>query len=90
MSVNQAILSSNDPDWKNARYFYFGCMEFGKDQMESGGYGTIFHPGGDQTFYKLASKVTLESYTDFADETEGFIIRGTGKFEDIRARWLIK
>lgn len=90
LNVHQAILSSDDPDWNNARYFYFGYYEFGKDQNEYSGYGSISHPGGDQTFYKIAGKITSESGTDRAGETEGFIIRGTGKFKDIKARWLIK
>ena len=90
LRVRQAILISDDPDWNNAHYFYFGYFDFGKDQNEISGYGLISHPGGDQTFYKLAAKYTSESGTDKAGETEGFIIRGTGKFKDIRARWLIK
>jgi hypothetical protein len=90
LRVRQAILSSDDPDWNNAHYFYFGYYDFGKDQNEFSGYGFISHPGGDQTFYKLAAKYTSESGADKAGETEGFIIRGTGKFKDIRARWHIK
>jgi hypothetical protein len=81
---------SDDPDWNNAHYFYFGYYDFDKDQNELSGYALISHPGGDQTFYKIAAKITSESGADIAGDTEGFIMRGTGKFKDIRARWHIK
>jgi hypothetical protein len=90
LTVRQAILSSDDQDWNNARIFELDYLDFGKDPDKYSGYGSILHPGGDQTFYKFTGKVTSGSGADSAGETEGFFIRGTGKFEDIRARWLLK
>ena len=55
------------------------------------GYGVITHPGGDQTFIKFASRLTSETgVIEVTGEHEGFFIGGTGKFKDIKARWLLK
>lgn len=89
LTVDRAILSSDDPDWNNAHLFFFSYIEFRKDQQQSG-YGSITHPGGDQTYIKFVDKETSASGAEGAGETEGFFILGTGKFEDIKARWLLK
>jgi hypothetical protein len=61
-----------------------------KDEQYKG-YGSITHPGGDQTvFVEFRDKTTSTAGPDMAGESEGFFIRGTGKFGDIKARWLLK
>ena len=55
------------------------------------GYGVIPHPGGDQTFIEFKDKLTSDtSDSEWAGETQGFFLKGTGKFENIRARWKSK
>ena len=91
LNVRHAILRSDDPDWNNASYFYITYKGFGIDQIdEYNGYGSISHPGGNQTFYEFAGKRISAAAANSAGETEGIIIHGTGKFEGIKARWLIK
>ena len=90
LSASHGILSSDDPDWNNARLFFVGCWMIAKDEQYKG-YGSITHPGGDQTvFVEFRDKTTSTAGPDMAGEAEGFFIRGTGKFGDIKARWLLK
>lgn len=87
--VNRSVLSSPDPDWNNARCFYFLYNEPTKD-YDHKGYGVITHPSGDQTYIEFVGKITSASGADRTGENKGFFIGGTGKFEGIRARWLLK
>ena len=93
--ARHAVLSSADPDWNNARFFSATQMEFTKPGHFNG-YGVITHPSGDQTFIKFSDKMISSDGrketggSETTGETEGFFMQGTGKFEDIRARWLIK
>jgi len=89
LNVYHSVLSSPDPDWNNARFFYIIYSEPSKD-YDYKGYGSITHPGGDQTFIEFVSKRTSASGADTAGEIKGFFIGGTGKLEGIRARWLLK
>lgn len=90
LDVYHSVLSSADPDWNNARFFY---IEYNESTKEWGdrGYGVITHPGGDQTFIKFMGRDISETAgSETAGEWEGFFIGGTGKFKDIKARWLLK
>ena len=87
--VNRSELSSPDPDWNNARIFYILYSEPTKE-YDLKGYGVITHPSGDQTFIEFVDKITSTSGADAVIERKGFFIGGTGKFEGIRARWLVK
>jgi hypothetical protein len=89
LRVYHLVLSSADPDWNNARFFYIVYDESAKEWGDRG-YGVITHPGGDQTFIKFLQRLTPASGADIAAESEGFFIGGTGKFKDIKARWLLK
>lgn len=89
LDVNRSVLSSLDPDWNNARLFYIFYSEPSKD-YDFKGYGVITHPDGDQTYIEFVSKITSSSGADASGEKKGFFIGGTGKFEGIRARWLLK
>jgi hypothetical protein len=91
LSVYHTVLSSADPDWNNARFFY---IEYDESTKEWGdrGYGVISHLGGDQTFIKFVGRMILATGGghEATGEWEGFFIGGTGKFKDIKARWLLK
>ena len=84
--VYNAVFNSADPDWNNSR-FYFIKYKASPDSHK--GFGVITHPGGDQTFIEFDDKQSA-SGTDVKGETEGFFLKGTGKFENIRARWKSK
>ena len=87
--VFHSVLSSADPDWNDARFFY---VEYAESMKEWGdrGYGVITHPGGDQTFIEFVGKLTSTAGSESTGEWEGVFIGGTGKFKDIKARWLLK
>ena len=90
LSVYHSLLSSADPDWNNARFFYVQYDESTKEWGDRG-YGVITHPGGDQTFIKFVSRDISETAgSEATGEWEGVFIGGTGKFKDIKARWLYK
>ena len=89
LDVFHTVLSSADPDWNNAPFFYIRYAEPTKEWGRKG-YGVITHPGGDQTFIKFVSRQLSASGSASTGEWEGFFIGGTGKFKDIRARWLLK
>jgi hypothetical protein len=90
LRVSHSVLSSADPDWNNARFFYIEYDETTKEWGERG-YGVITHPGGDQTFIKFVGRlISVTGGSEMTGESEGFFIGGTGKFKDIKARWLLK
>jgi hypothetical protein len=89
LSVYHSVLSSADPDWDNARFFYVQYDESTKEWREKG-YGVISHVGGDQTFIKFAGRVISAEGSDLTGEWKGVFIGGTGKFKDIKARCLFK
>ena len=89
--ATHGILSSDDPDWNNARLFSVGAWWMIAKDEQWRSYGSITHPGGDQTvFVEFRDKITSTAGPDMTGESEGFFIRGTGKFGDIKARWLLK
>ena len=86
--VYNAVFSSADPDWNNARFFF---VHYQASIDGHKGYGVINHPGGDQTFIEFDDKVTSATGgSEQLGETKGFFLKGTGKFKDIRARWKSK
>jgi hypothetical protein len=89
LRVFNSVLSSADPDWNDACFFYVEYAESTKDWGEKG-YGVITHPGGDQTFIRFMSKLTSTAGSESTGEWEGLFLGGSGKFKDIRARWLLK
>jgi hypothetical protein len=90
LSVYHVVLNSSDPDWNNAPLFWVEYDE-SKKEWDRKGYGVITHPGGDQTFIKHARRMTSSTgIIEATGEQEGFFIGGTGKFKDIKARWLLK
>jgi len=89
MRVYHSVLSSADPHWNNANFFYIEYAESIKEWSHRG-YGVITHPGGDQSFIKFVSKDVSVSGAESTREWDGSFIGGTGKFKDIRARWLLK
>jgi hypothetical protein len=90
LRVYHAVLNSADPDWNNARLFYILYDESAKEWGDRG-YGVITHPSGDQAFIKFKSReITITGGSEMTGEWEGFFIGGTGKFKDIKARWLSK
>jgi hypothetical protein len=90
LRVFHVLLKSSDPDWNNARLFYIEYPEPTED-YHSKGFGTITHPGGDQTFIEYVNKLTpTTGGADRNGEINGSFIGGTGKFKAIRARWLVK
>ncbi len=86
--VYHTVLSSANPDWNNAPFFYIEYDESTKEWGERG-YGVITHPGGDQTFIKFVGRRSAAG-SESTGEWEGLFIGGTGKFKDIKARWLLK
>ena len=88
LDVNRSVLSSPDPDWNNAKCFYFLYNEPTKD-YDHKGYGVITHPSGDQTFIQFVNKITSSSSINAVGKRKGLFLGGTGKFEGIRARWLV-
>jgi hypothetical protein len=89
LEVFRSVLSSADPDWNDARFFYIRYDEPTKEWGKKG-YGVITHPGGDQTFIKFVIRELSAAGSAATGEWEGFFIGGTGKFKDIKARWLLK
>jgi hypothetical protein len=90
LRVYHSVLSSADPDWNNARFFYILYDESTKEWGDRG-FGVITHPEGDQTFIKFVSRViSATGISEMTGDSEGFFIGGTGKFKDIKARWLSK
>ena len=90
LGVYNSVLSSADPDWNNARFFFIVYDESAKE-WERKGYGVITHPAGDQTFIKFVGReISAIEGSEVNSEQEGFLIEGTGKFKDIKARWLLK
>jgi hypothetical protein len=90
LSVYHSVLNSADPDWNNAPFFYIVYDESAKE-WDDRGYGVITHPGGDQTFIKFEGRrISYAALDEATGEHKGFFIGGTGKFEDIKARWLLK
>ncbi|UCE51136.1 MAG: hypothetical protein JSV31_17945 [Desulfobacterales bacterium] len=90
LGVYNSVLSSANPDWNNARFFLFWYDEPAKE-WDDKGYGVITHPAGDQTFIKFVGReISAIEGSEVTAEHEGFFIEGTGKFKDIKARWLWK
>lgn len=90
LSVYHTVLNSADPDWNNAPLYWIVYDESTKEWSRRG-YGVITHPGGDQTFIKFEGKeISATGGSEATGEHEGFFIGGTGKFKDIKARWLLK
>ncbi len=85
--VYNAVFSSADPDWNNARFFF---VHYKESTDGNKAYGVITHPSGDQTFIEFTEELPSVSGTDIKGETEGFFLKGTGKFKNIRARWKSK
>lgn len=90
LDVYHSVLSSADPDWNNARFFYV-LDAVRPIERDDRGFGVITHPGGDQTFIKFVGRlISVTGGSEMTGESEGFFIGGTGKFKDIKARWLLK
>ena len=90
LDVYHAVMKSDDPDWNNARFFFI-IYDASLGEWTDKVYGVITHPGGDQTFIEIEDKMTSEtSASKYTGVTEGFFLKGTGKFENIRARWKSK
>ncbi len=85
--VYHSRLSSADPDWNNAQFFYIQYDEPTKSWDERG-YGAISHPGGDQTFIKFFNKWTSATGFELVGQRKGVFIGGTGKFSGIKGSWL--
>ena len=96
------ILSSTDPVWNNASLF---CVNVTIDATspiyptgETEGedyktYGVITHPGGDQAYFESKGSWELEKKGEFSFltlESKGRFVKGTGKFEGIKATWKSK
>jgi hypothetical protein len=91
------VLSSTDPAWNNASFFYVtvtidptGNYGEGEDYRT---YGTITHPGGDQTFFESQGSWKWDKeggLSAWSFESNGMFIGGTGKFEGIKAIWKLK
>ncbi len=83
--ARHSVLSSADPDWNNARFFSASSLEFTKPGYFNG-YSVITHPSGDQTFIKFTDKmISSDGHretggSETTGETEGFFMKGTGKF----------
>ena len=85
-----SIYSSADPDWNNAPFSYIEYDESAKEWGDRG-YGVITRPSGDQTFIKfMVRDISETAGIGSTGEWEGVFIGGTGKFKDIKARWLYK
>jgi len=90
LSVYHSVLSSADPDWNNAPFSYIEYDESAKEWGDRG-YGVITRPSGDQTFIKfMVRDISETAGIGSTGEWEGVFIGGTGKFKDIKARWLYK
>ena len=88
LNVYHSTMSSSDPDWNNARFFF---IQYNKSPDNLKGYCVITHPNGDQTFIEFEEKYTqTEGAGAWNGETDGFFLKGTGKFENIRARYKSK
>lgn len=85
LKVWHSVLNSTDPDWNNAHFFSF---YYNVTPDEKKGYGAITHPNGDQTIIEMETRRTEtgENKARFV-EISGIFLKGTGKFEGIRARW---
>jgi len=78
LEAHHAVFSSADQDWNNAHFFYVAFSEPTKE-YDHKGYGTITHPGGDQTFIEFVGKmVSSVPGTLGACESKGVFIDGTG------------
>jgi hypothetical protein len=86
VSVRHAILSSADPNWNNARYFYVSIQKLNEEHGNRN-YGTIIHPSGDQIFVKQDSKLISSKGTHTEGKLEGSFLGGTGKYEKIKGRF---
>jgi cold shock CspA family protein len=88
LHVYHVLLSSSDPDWNNARFFYVEYTEIATDYNKKG-YGTITHPNGDQTFIEFVDKEkAIEGV--YSGKINGSFMGGTGKFKSIGAYWRVK
>ena len=94
------LLSSTDPAWNNASLF---CVNVTIDAISAiypdgegddyKTYGVITHPGGDQAFFESKGSWKLEKEGEFSFltlESKGRFVKGTGKFEGIKAIWKSK
>lgn len=85
------MLKSDDPDWNNVQRFTVQYDDITKDQYFRG-YGVNTHPNGDQTFFRYEGTkepIGTGPY-DYTWKTEGFFIKGTGKFKGITGRVVAK
>ena len=89
ISVQSVVLHSDDPDWNNARLFSVCYNDPAKVDLSTG-FGTIVHPGGDQTFIEYEGRLKSSGGADVTGEAEGIFLGGTGKFTGIKARYLSK
>ena len=89
ISVQSVVLHSDDPDWNNARFFTVCYNDPAKADFSTG-FGTIVHPGGDQTFIEYEGRLKSSGGADVTGEAEGIFLGGTGKFTGIKARYLSK
>jgi hypothetical protein len=79
-----SMLNSDDPDWNSVQRFFFQYDDITKERYFRG-YGVNTHPNGDQTFFQYKGKrepIGTGPY-DYTWKTEGFFIKGTGKFKGI-------
>ena len=86
-----SMLNSDDPDWNNVQRFYFQYDDVSKERQFRG-FGVNTHPNGDQTFFQYKGKrepIGTGPY-DYTWEIEGFFIKGTGKFEEIKGSIMAK
>ena len=85
--VHHSMLNSDDPNWNNVQRFTFQYDDISKDRHFRG-YGVNTHPNGDQTFFQYeGTKEPLPSDPySHTWKTEGFFMKGTGKFKGIKGR----
>ena len=85
------VLNSTDPAWNNASLFcVFVTVEPIRDKNDYKSYAVITHPGGDQTFIESDGSWERNEYWNWAFESYGRFVGGTGEFEWIRALWKFK
>jgi len=85
------VLNSTDPAWNNASLFcIFVTVEPIRDKNDYKSYAVITHPGGDQTFIESDGSWERKGGLNWAFESYGRFVGGTGEFEWINALWKYK
>ena len=89
-----SVLSSTDPAWNNASFFYVTVtIDPSGEGDDYRTYGAITHTGGDQTFFESKGSWKWDKEGGafaWLFESNGMFTGGTGKFEGIKAIWKLK